>query len=65
MYNAFPEKASFFLENNFFDKLAGTADLQQQIKEGLSEEAIRASWQADLTAYKKMRKKYLLYQDFE
>lgn len=65
MYNVFPDKANFFLENNFFDKLAGTADLQQQIKEGLSEETIRAFWQADLSAYKKMRKKYLLYQDFE
>lgn len=65
MYNAFDDKANFFLENNFFDKLAGTATLQQQIKQGLSEEDIRATWQADLTAYKKMRKKYLLYPDFE
>lgn len=65
MYNAFPDKANFFLENNFFDKLAGTTSLQKQVKQGLSEEAIRTSWQADLEAYKKMRKKYLLYPDFE
>lgn len=65
MYNAFDDKASFFLENNFFDTLAGTASLQKQIKEGLSEAEIRATWQEDLETYKKMRKRYLLYPDFE
>jgi len=65
MYKAFPDKANFFLENNFFDKLAGTTSFREQIKQGLSETAIRATWQNDLDAYKKMRKKYLLYPDFE
>jgi hypothetical protein len=30
---------------------------------GKSEDEIRASWQTDLQAYKKMRKRYLIYRD--
>lgn len=51
--------------NNFFDKLAGTKQLRKQIEAGLSKENIRASWTEDLKRYKNMRKKYLLYEDFE
>ena len=54
----------YFLENNFFNKLAGNDILMQQIKDGKSEEEIRASWQADLDAFKALRKKHLLYPDF-
>jgi hypothetical protein len=32
---------------------------------GVSEADIRKSWQPGLATYKKMRKKYLLYADFE
>ena len=53
----------FFLKSNFFDKLAGTAELRHQIEQGLSEEEIRASWEPALTNYKTIRKKYLLYPD--
>lgn len=60
MYKAYPEKDKFF--NNFFDKLAGTTELQQQIKNGVSEEVIRHGWASDIVNYKEMRKKYLLYQ---
>lgn len=63
MYRSYPEQQAFF--NNFFVKLAGTDRLQQQISEGLSAESIRASWQEELQAFKKIRKKYLLYADFE
>ena len=31
----------------------------------VTEEEIKASWAKELTEYKKMRKKYLLYKDFE
>nr|WP_245558480.1 DUF1343 domain-containing protein [Fulvivirga imtechensis] len=48
--------------NNFFDKLAGTDQLKQQIKKGISEEEIRKSWAPDLEQYRKMREKYLLYE---
>ncbi|MDR2125307.1 MAG: DUF1343 domain-containing protein [Prevotellaceae bacterium] len=56
---------NFFARPAFFNKLAGNAELQEQIKNGLSEEEIRASWKEELTEYKAMRKKYLLYEDFE
>ncbi len=64
-YKLFPGKDSFFLQNNFIDKLAGNDQLKQQVKQGLSEEAIRKSWQPGLMAFKAIRKKYLLYTDFE
>ena len=64
-YNLFPGKDSFFLKNNFIDKLAGTDQLQQQIKQGLPEEEIRKSWEPELGNFKSIRKKYLLYEDFE
>jgi len=55
----------FFNKNLFFDKLAGTDELRKQIEKGMSEEEIRATWQVDLEAFELMRKKYLLYEDFE
>jgi uncharacterized protein YbbC (DUF1343 family) len=37
----------------------------EQLKSGQSAATIRASWQPGLAAFKQMRKKYLLYTDFE
>ena len=72
MYQAFPVKDSFFIEpksklatDYFFNKLAGNATLMEQLKSGQSAASIRASWQPGLAAFKLMRKKYLLYKDFE
>ncbi len=48
-----------------FTKHAGTEKLQQQIESGMSEAEIKASWKTELDNYKKIRKKYLLYKDFE
>ncbi|NNM15507.1 MAG: DUF1343 domain-containing protein [Bacteroidia bacterium] len=62
-YNEYDYKEDFF--NSFFNKLSGTKDLQSQIKDGLSAEEIKLSWEFDLNEYKKMRKKYLIYPDFE
>lgn len=71
-YRLFPAKDSFFItpksgnmKNSFFDKLAGNNELWQQIRDGVSENDIRKSWQPKLDAFKKIRKKYLLYKDFE
>lgn len=50
-----------FLDNGFFDKLAGTDLLRQQIVSGKSEEEIKASWKPALNNFKKVRQKYLLY----
>ncbi|TBN05636.1 DUF1343 domain-containing protein [Hyunsoonleella flava] len=54
------DKSKFFNTNNF-TKHAGTEVLQQQIEAGLSEKDIKATWQDDLIAFKKVRKKYLIY----
>ena len=61
MYRRMP-KGKFFLKSNFFEKLIGTADLRRQLEQGLSEEAIKATWQPGLERFKKIRKKYLIYQ---
>jgi uncharacterized protein YbbC (DUF1343 family) len=39
--------------------------LRKQIKQGLTQEQIRLTWQADIEKFKEIRKKYLLYMDFE
>ncbi|HKZ68358.1 MAG TPA: DUF1343 domain-containing protein [Chitinophagaceae bacterium] len=71
-YKLFPEKDKFFIlpksgkmEESFFNKLAGNNDLWQQIVAGKPEEEIRKSWEPKLSEFKKIRKKYLLYEDFE
>lgn len=61
-YKMFPGKDSFFLKNNFFNKLAGNDELMQQIKDGKTEAQIRASWEPALSEFKKIRAKYLLYK---
>lgn len=47
--------------NGYFNYLAGNAQLQQQIKEGLSIRKIRQSWQKDLKKFEEIRRQYLLY----
>ncbi|MFA9221708.1 MAG: exo-beta-N-acetylmuramidase NamZ domain-containing protein [Sediminibacterium sp.] len=64
MYSSYPNKEKFFSSPGFFDKLAGNTLLRKQVVSGASEDEIRASWQKDLDAYKIIRKKYLLYSDF-
>jgi len=73
-YKLFPDKSKFFLISKkeniqptdyFFNKLAGNATLMQQLKEGKSEAEIRKSWEPKLSEFKQIRKKYLLYPDFE
>ncbi|HSZ85674.1 MAG TPA: DUF1343 domain-containing protein [Puia sp.] len=64
-YELFPDKEKFFLASNYLNKLAGTDILMQQIKDGKSENEIRKSWQPALNDFKKIRKKYLMYDDFE
>jgi uncharacterized protein YbbC (DUF1343 family) len=71
-YTLFPKKDSFFIipksgnmEDAFINKLAGNNQLWQQIRDGKSEAEIRAGWEPGLTEFKKIRKKYLMYEDFE
>jgi uncharacterized protein YbbC (DUF1343 family) len=63
-YKLFPQKDSFFLANNFFNKLAGNDVLMKQIKNSKTEKEIKKSWEKDLIKFKAIRKKYLLYKDF-
>ena len=65
VYEQFPDKKNFFLPNLFINKLAGTDVFMKQVLAGNSEASIKASWQKDLDAFKKIRKNYLLYKDFE
>lgn len=62
-YKWYPEKKKFF--NNFLEKLTGTAQIREMIEQGKTEQEIRAGWQKDLVAFKDLRRKYLLYPDFE
>lgn len=62
-YKDLPDKDHFF--NDYFEKLAGTATLRQQIIAGTPEDQIRASWVPGILKFKMIRKKYLLYEDFE
>ncbi|HEY0058405.1 MAG TPA: DUF1343 domain-containing protein [Flavisolibacter sp.] len=71
-YELFPKKDSFFIlpksgkdAESFFAKLAGNTDLMAQIRRGVTEDEIRRSWQPKLDSFKMVRKKYLLYPDFE
>lgn len=66
LYKAHPHKEKFFdskLSNqmNNIEIQIGSGLFRQQIIDGASEEAIRASWEPALSDYKIMRKKYLLY----
>ncbi len=54
---------SLITRPQFFDLLAGGPTLRQQLESGVSPEAIRAGWQADLHDYISMRARYLLYPD--
>jgi len=58
-YSKYPDKEKFFIP--YFDRLAGTKQLKQQIKDGWTEEQIRASWKPGLDAFNAKRQKYLLY----
>ncbi len=63
IYKNYPDKENFF--GSSFNRLAGTDKLQQQIKNGVNEQDIYKSWQEGLKQFKQIRKKYLLYKDFE
>lgn len=58
-YQHTTNQEAFF--NSFFDKLAGTKKLKQQIMDGLSNEEIRASWKEGLEVFRMKRERYLIY----
>ncbi|APQ19334.1 exo-beta-N-acetylmuramidase NamZ family protein [Maribacter hydrothermalis] len=54
------DKSKFFLTSGF-TKHAGNDRLQKQIEAGAGNAEIKATWQADIDTFKKIREKYLLY----
>lgn len=58
-YKKTPKGETFF--GPTFTIHAGSETLQKQIEQGLSEEAIRATWREDLERFKQVRARYLLY----
>lgn len=62
-FNNMPDNTEFF--NGYFNRLAGNEELQSMIEGGARVSAIINSWKKDVAEFKKIRKKYLLYKDFE
>lgn len=62
-YQNVENQEEFF--NTFFYNISGNNQLKEQIIQGKCAEEIRESWQSDLEKFKKIRKKYLIYKDFE
>lgn len=66
LYNAYPDKASFFTPGrnpdiSAFDLRIGTDQLRKQIIAGVPEAEIRKSWEPELQKFKAIRARYLLY----
>lgn len=57
-------KDTTFMDKNF-NWHSGNDELQFQVKYGVPAGDIRDSWRQDIEAFKIIRKKYLLYKDFE
>ncbi len=64
-YNKFDDKSEFITRERWFNLLAGTDELLKLIKAGKTDEEIRKHFKPELEKYKQMRKKYILYPDFE
>lgn len=64
-YNKYEDKKDFLTRENWFNLLAGNDELIAQIRSGKSEHEILEALEPELKKYKLMRKKYLLYPDFE
>ena len=63
-YKLFPDKDKFFIRPGALSRLAGNDKLEKQIINQISESEIRKSWEPALSNFKVIRKKYLLYKDF-
>ena len=59
-YKNYPQKGKFF-KANFFDKLAGSSTLREQIIAGKTTKEIRKTWETGISSFKEARKQYLLY----
>jgi uncharacterized protein YbbC (DUF1343 family) len=64
-YEKYEIEKDFVNREKWFDTLAGTRVLLSQIREGKSEAEIKQLFIPEIDKYKEIRKKYLLYPDFE
>jgi len=64
-YNKYENTEDFLTREKWFNTLAGTDELLALVREGKSEEEILKNFIHELEKYKVIRKKYLLYPDFE
>jgi uncharacterized protein YbbC (DUF1343 family) len=55
------DSTAFIDQANFFNRLAGTASLKEQLAKGWSAREIRETWKPGLHKFLEIRKKYLLY----
>jgi uncharacterized protein YbbC (DUF1343 family) len=55
------DSTAFIDQVGFFNRLAGTEKLREQINAGWTAKEIRQSWQHGIEDFKKIRQKYLLY----
>lgn len=62
-YHSTPDKKEVFFDRNF-NYHVGNEELQKQIIAVETPKKIVGSWQADIDAFKEIRKKYLIYKDF-
>lgn len=62
-YKNMPRDLEFF--NNYFNRLIGNDGVREMIERGVGVSAIINSWKKDVAEFKKIRRKYLLYKDFE
>lgn len=65
MYKHTKESPNFFRTDGFFKLLTGNKNIRIMLEKGCSEEQIRESYKSELLEFKKIRRKYLLYPDFE
>jgi uncharacterized protein YbbC (DUF1343 family) len=56
------DSATFIDQSGFFNRLAGTSKLKDQLNSGWTAKEIRSTWETGLQDFKKIRQKYLLYE---
>jgi len=61
IYEKLGKPENFF--TSYFDTLAGSSALREKIIEGQTPQEIRQSWSFELSEFRKVRQKYLLYAD--
>ncbi|MCW1927335.1 exo-beta-N-acetylmuramidase NamZ family protein [Bhargavaea beijingensis] len=58
IHDLYPEDVTL---TNFFDNLIGNGWIREGIENGMTVEEMKAEWEEELEAFKKVRKNYLLY----